>query len=87
MAEAVTLELPDAVAHRARETARRTGRPMEDVLTDWISRGAAGDETTWLRPDAAYPIYTPYGNEAAAQGLLDALDAAKAESQVTDKER
>jgi len=87
MAEAITLELPDAVARRARETARRTGRPMEDVLPDWISRGAAGDETTRLIPGAEYPIYTPYGNEAAAQGLLNALDAAKAESQVPDKER
>jgi len=38
MAEAITLELPDEVAHRAREAARRTGRQMEDVLTDWISR-------------------------------------------------
>ena len=73
MAEAITLELSDEVARHAREAAWRTGRRMEDVLADWISRGAMSDDTALLVTGAAYPIYTPYGNEAAAQGLLDAL--------------
>lgn len=77
MAEAVTLELSDDVVRQARESAHRTGRLVEDVLTDWISRGAASDDTTRLVPGDAYPIYTPYGNEAATQGLLDALHAAE----------
>src|SRR5690242_8021233 len=73
MAEAVTLELSDDVARHARETARRTGRQLEDVLTDWIKRGAANDASTQIVLGAEYPIYTPYGNEKAAQVLLDAL--------------
>jgi hypothetical protein len=87
MAEAITLELSDEVARHAREAARRTGRRMEDVLTDWISRGAIRDDTTLLVPGATYALYTPYGNEAAAQGLLDALKAEGAGTHVTDRER
>ncbi len=83
MAEAITLALPDDVARQAREIARRTGRPMEDVLTDWIRQGAAHDDSTLLESGTSYHIYTPYGNEAAAQALLDALHEAEA----TEKER
>lgn len=86
MAEAVTLALPDEVARQARETARRTGRQMAEVLTDWIKRGAASDEEAMLVPGAAYPLYTPYGNETAAQELLNVLHAAEA-AHTTDQER
>ena len=85
MAETITLELSDDVLRHARETARRTGRQLEDVLTDWITRAAAGEETTLLIPGAAYPIYTPYGNEAAAQGLLDALTSSEAAGRTPDQ--
>jgi hypothetical protein len=73
MAEVVTLELPDEVAYRAREAAQRTGRLFEYVLTEWLGRGAASEDATRTLQGAAYPIHTPYGNEAAAQILLDAL--------------
>ena len=73
MAEAVTLALPDEVARQARETARRTGQALEDVLTAWIRRGAASDDTASLAAGVEYPLYTPYSNEAVAQGLLDTL--------------
>lgn len=73
MAEAVTLELSDDVARHARETARRTGRQLEDVLTDWIKRGAANDASTQIAPGAKYPIYTPYGNEEAAVAISSPL--------------
>ena len=75
MAEAVTIELPEEIARQARETAGRTGRRMADVLTDWLRLGALGDRSILLAPDADYPIYTPYGNEALAQGLLEDLRA------------
>jgi len=77
MAEAIMLELSDDVARQAREAAHRTGRQMEEVLADWIRCGAASEDTARLITDAEYPIYTPYGNEAAAHGLLDALNAAR----------
>ncbi len=35
MAEAIALEPPDEMVRRAREAAHRTGRQMEDVLTEW----------------------------------------------------
>lgn len=75
------------MAHQARETARRTGRPLQDVLTDWIRRGAASDEAALLIPDTVYPIYTPYGNEEATQTLLDTLNTVKAAAHINDQER
>jgi hypothetical protein len=67
MAETITLEIPEEVAARAREAAERSGRALEAVLTAWLERGAEQDVSVWLTPGAEYPIYTPYGNEAAAQ--------------------
>jgi hypothetical protein len=72
MAITVTLELPDAVVDRAWEAARRTGRSLEAVLADWLGQAAALDEVGF-QSGATYPVITPYGNEAAAQALLDAL--------------
>ena len=86
MAQTVTLELSDDVARRAREAARRTGRRLEDVLAEWIGRAAASEETMLLMPDSAYPIYTPYGNEAAAQELLDALTSSEAAGRTSDQD-
>ena len=36
-------------------------------------------------PGVEYPIYTPFGNEAAAQVLFEALKAAEAADAKTDK--
>ena len=87
MAEAVTLELPEDVARQAREVSGRTGRQMADVLTDWLRWGAASDGTMLLMPGTEYPIYTPYGNEPAAQGLLDALHAEEIATRTDDPPR
>ena len=73
MAEKVMLELPVEVAQRAHTAANRTGRAFEQVLTDWIARGAERDVESLIVPGLEYPIYTPFGNEAAAQVLLDTL--------------
>lgn len=75
MAEAVTLELPEDVARQAHEVTERTGRPLAEVLTEWLRWGAASQGTGLLASGSQYPIHTPYGNEAAAQSLLDALHA------------
>jgi hypothetical protein len=77
MAEAVTLQLPDEVARLARATARRTGRPIEDVLTEWLEWVVTSENATTPRAAGEYPLFTPYGNEAAAQSLLDALASAE----------
>jgi hypothetical protein len=56
------------------------------VLTGRIRRGAASEAIASLAAGVEYPLYTPYGNEAAAQGLLDALHATPA-AQTTDQEQ
>ena len=40
MNEIVKLELPEAVAQRAKEVALRSHRRFEDLLVEWIDRGA-----------------------------------------------
>jgi len=39
MSVQVTIDLPDALAQRAREVAEKTGRRLEDVIMVWIDRG------------------------------------------------
>jgi hypothetical protein len=73
MTEKVTLNLPDEVLQRAQVAANRTGRPFEDILTEWVARGSEIDVETLINPNLEYPIYTLLGNEAAAQVLRDAL--------------
>ncbi len=73
MVEKVTLELLEAVVQRARATANRTRRAFEQVLAEWLERGAERDVESLIISGVEYPIYTPVGNEAAAQVLLDAL--------------
>ncbi|MGB8645730.1 MAG: hypothetical protein WCF84_10870 [Anaerolineae bacterium] len=41
MREIVTLELPEALAVRARETAVRTHRRLEEVLVEWLDQATA----------------------------------------------
>jgi hypothetical protein len=71
MAESITLQLPEDLARRAREAARREGLSLEDILVSWLVRAAA---------DADPTIATPYGNEAAAQILLDVLRSASSDA-------
>jgi hypothetical protein len=78
MVEKVTLELPEDVVQRAHTAASRTGRAFEQVLTEWIARGAERDVESLIDSDIEYPIYTPFGNDAAAQVLLDTLKAHQA---------
>jgi hypothetical protein len=37
----------------------------------------ADAERAWFKPGMTYPLLTPYGNEIAVQGLLQALEEAK----------
>jgi hypothetical protein len=45
MSEQVTLEIPDDILQRAKETAEHTGRPLEAVLSEWLAWGAHESET------------------------------------------
>jgi plasmid stability protein len=86
MAEMVTLELSQAVVERARQTASRTGRSVEAVLTEWLERSVLSEDVMDLMAGAEYPIYTPYGNEAAAQTLFEALQESAAIDNDENKE-
>jgi hypothetical protein len=77
MAIRITLELPDEVARVAGEAARRAGLPLETVLTDWLDQMATHHPRPPRQERVVYPILTPYGNEDAAQVLLDVLAAAE----------
>ncbi|MGH2352410.1 MAG: hypothetical protein ACRDI2_16665 [Chloroflexota bacterium] len=85
MTETVTLELPDEVAHRARAAAHRTGRRLEDVLTEWLDRAAAAEDSALLPPNVEHHIFTPYGNDAAARILLEVLKSAEATDRKVDQ--
>lgn len=75
MVEKITLELPDEVLKRAQVAANRSGQDVQAVIMDWITRGAELDVAALLNPNVEYPIYTPFGNEEAAQVLRDTLKA------------
>ncbi|MEP7291724.1 MAG: hypothetical protein ABI835_08060 [Chloroflexota bacterium] len=50
-------------------------RAMQVLVTE-----LSADEEAWLTPEATYELVTPYGNEAAAQVLYQALQAADKEA-------
>ena len=77
MTEMFTIELSEETARRAQETANRTGRPIEAILSEWIERSALAEEFAPLIPGVEYPIYTPLGNEAAAAVLMELLNETK----------
>jgi hypothetical protein len=85
MVEKVTPELSEEVVQRAHAAASRTKRALEEVLAEWTTRGADYDVGSLIVPGVEYPIYTPFGNEAASQVLLEALKAVGWNYSRTDK--
>ena len=73
MSEMFSIELSDETVRRVRDTAHRTGRPVEAILSEWIERDAQVNDLYPLVPGVEYPIYTPFGNEAAAEVLYQLL--------------
>ena len=77
MTEMFTVELSEEASRRAQETASRTGRPVEVILSEWIERSAVAEDYSPLIAGVEYPIYTPLGNEAAAAVLMELLKETK----------
>lgn len=71
MSEVITLELPESLAFRVRETATRTERRFEDVILDWLER-VAGEPPVEMLPDSQ---------------ILALCDAQMPENQQADMER
>lgn len=70
MSQKVSLELPDSVMQRAGDAAFRSGRPVEEVLMEWLEWGA-----TWSGKSAEHYSYTPFFDEGGevARGLQEML--------------
>jgi hypothetical protein len=75
MSISVTLQVSESVLERARDEAARTGQEVEIVLSEWLEKFANEDEKLPFERGVTYPIYTPYGGEAAAKVLYDMLEA------------
>lgn len=75
MSHAITLDLPENTLQRAQETAQRTGRSLEMVLTEWVERGSAQEEAMISLLNTSHRLYTPLGGEATAHALLDYLNS------------
>lgn len=75
MVEKFTLELSDEIAKRAKVEADRSGRAVEQILTDWVERGAEHPLKTSINSRIEFPIYTPFGNEEVAQILRERMEA------------
>ncbi len=73
MTRSITLDLSETIVHRAQETAERTGRSLELVLSDWIERGSEQDDLTNVLLQTEHHLYSPLGGEDTAQALLDYL--------------
>ena len=86
MSEKIILELPEEVARRAHETSERTGRSLESILIDWLEQSAAQADIYPLHSDTEYTLYTPYGNETAAQVLMDFLETSKGNDEADGKD-
>jgi hypothetical protein len=86
MTEMVKLELSDEILNHAKESASRTGQSLEEVLLNWLERGASTEKDIYpLVPGAEYPIYTPFGNEAVAEQLWQILNDAEHKKPTQDK--
>jgi len=51
MTETITLELPEKITASAQQLALRTQRRFEDVLLDWLNRGASAIPVDMLSED------------------------------------
>ena len=74
MAEKVTLELPEDLAHQARMVAARTQRSFDEVLVDWIPQ-AGSEPVLELLPDEELLAVCDSQPSSQIQGFLPPLFA------------
>lgn len=73
MAHVVTLNLPDDLATRAEAFAVRTHQRLEDVLLDWLSRGASNVPIAALTDDEVLALSDLQMDEQDQRALSDLL--------------
>ncbi len=86
MSEVITLEVPEAVAERARAVAAQTQRPVEDVLLEWLGQ-AAMNVPVELLSDAQVLALRDLAMDTEQQETLSILLARQREGQLTIDER
>lgn len=86
MSEVITLEVPEAVAERARVVAAQTQRPVEDVLLEWLGQTAM-DVPVKLLSDAQVLALRDLEMDTEQQETLSILLARQREGQLTVDER
>ncbi len=85
MSEIVMLEIPDALAQRARSVAQHTERRVEDVLIEWLDR-AATELPVELLPDDQVLALRDIQMDDAQQAELSDLLARQREGQLPNSE-
>lgn len=73
MNETITLHLPERVTITARLVAKRTERPLEDVLLDWLDRSAEDLPVEMLPDDQVLALAAsqlPTDEQEELSGLL-----------------
>lgn len=73
MSETITLELPVELALRARMLAAATNRRFEDVVTEWIGRGASGPLVECASDEELLSLCEAVLPDATQQELSDLL--------------
>jgi hypothetical protein len=86
MGHRVTLDLPEDVAERAQEIARRTHRSVEAVLLDWLDH-AMTDVPVEALPDDQVLALRDLQMSTEQQTAMSDLLAQQREGHLTDEER
>ncbi|OGO39930.1 MAG: hypothetical protein A2Z04_07255 [Chloroflexi bacterium RBG_16_57_9] len=86
LGEIVTIEIPEKVAHQAREVAAHTQRRLEDVLVEWIDH-AVSELPVESLPDDQLLALCDIQLEAEQQEELSELLARNREGLLQDEER
>jgi hypothetical protein len=86
MSEVLTLELPDNVVRQARALAAAANRRVEDVLVEWIERGAADPAVESLPDDQLLALCDRMMDPGSQEELSDLLHRER-EGTIADAER
>lgn len=86
MSHRVTLELPLDLAEQAREVAAHSHRRLEEVLVEWLGRGAS-DQPLELLPDPRVLALCDLVMDPAQQAELSDLLARNREGSLDNRER
>jgi hypothetical protein len=83
MSTTITLEIPDPVLDRANHVARRTFRPVQDVLREWLDRYATDMPLELLSDEEILALCDAVMDESQQDELSELL-ASKRENRLNE---